>query len=125
MTSSELTEDHITNLVTVFYERGRAHSSLGPLFNSVIFEWEPHLGVVQDFWSHVLLKAERYKRHAFPAHVGLPIEREHFEQCLGVFRGAALDTLPEESAPNAIARADHMSESLRAGLFPLDPIRRV
>lgn len=72
--------------MNVFYNRDRTHSSLGPLFNSVIFDWEPHLGVVQDLWFHVLLKTERYKRHAFPAHVELPIECEHFEQWLGVFR---------------------------------------
>jgi hemoglobin len=124
MKSPEVTENHIANLVKVFYERGRAHASLGPLFNSVIYDWEPHLGVVQDFWSHVLLRTERYKRHAFPAHVGLPIEREHFDHWLTVFRQAAFETLPEDSARNAIARAEHMSESFRAGLFPLDPIRR-
>jgi len=126
MASPKVTEDHINikDLVKVFYERGRAHSSLGPLFNPVIFDWEPHPGVVQDFWSHVLLKTERYKRHAFPAHVGLPIAREHFEQWLSVFRQAALDTTPEDSARNAIARAEHMSESFRSGLFLLDSLQR-
>ena len=125
MTSATLTEEHVENLVRVFYERGRAHAELGPLFELVIFDWEQHLGIVQDFWSHVLLKTERYKRHAYPAHVGLPIERQHFEQWLTVLRQAAFETLPEEYAKQAIARAEHMAESFRAGLFPLDPVRRV
>jgi len=72
------TEDQIATLVRVFYERARQHPSLGTLFNAVVSDWPHHLGVVQDFWSHVLLGTQRYKRHPYPVHVGLQIQREHF-----------------------------------------------
>jgi hemoglobin len=119
-----LTEDHLAKLVQVFYERARAHPELGKLFSAVVTDWDHHLGVVHDFWSHALLGTQRYKSHPYPAHVGLPIQRDHFDQWLALFRQAALETLPEEAATRAIARAEHMAESFRAGLFPLDPIRR-
>jgi hemoglobin len=70
-----------------------------------------------------LLGIRRYGRHAYPAHVGLPIKREHFDQWLTLFLSAAIEILPEEFARQAMARAEHMSESFRAGLFPFDPIR--
>lgn len=123
MVAPVLSEEHIALLVQVFYESARRHPELGPLFNSVITDWPQHLDIVRDFWSHALLDTGRYRRHAYPAHVGLPIQREHFDQWLTLFRSAAFETLPEEFARLAIARAEHMSESFRAGLFPLDPIR--
>ena len=123
--SPALTEEHLSKLVQVFYERARVHPGLGPLFNTAITDWDHHLGVVHDFWSHALLGTQRYKSHPYPAHLDLPIQREHFDQWLDMFRPAALETLPHEAAVKAIARAEHMAESFRAGLFPFDPIRVV
>ena len=53
------------------------------------------------------------------------VSADGFEQWFTVFRQAAIDTLPEEHAKQAIGRTEHMSESFRAGLFHLKPIRRV
>ncbi len=117
-----LTEEHITQMVTLFYQRARAHGSLGKLFNSVVADWDHHLGVVQDFWSRVLLATDRYTKHPYPAHIDLPIKREHFAQWLELFRPAALETLPVEDAHKAIAKAEHIADSFRRGLFPFDPI---
>ncbi|WP_022982933.1 group III truncated hemoglobin [Ideonella sp. B508-1] len=117
-----LTEDHLAQLVQVFYGRARAHPELGPLFNTAVVDWDHHLAVVQGFWSHTLLGTTRYGGHPFPVHMGLPIRREHFGQWLELFRPAARETLPEGAARAAIAKAEHMAESFRAGLFPFDPI---
>jgi hemoglobin len=117
-----LTEEHIAKLVAVFYQRARAHPQLGKLFNAAVGDWDHHLAVVQDFWSQALLGTARYKKHPYPAHVGLPIKREHFEQWLNLFRPAAAETLPEEAAVRAIAKAEHIAESFRRGLFPFDPV---
>lgn len=124
MTSAPaLTEAHIAKLVEVFYQRARAHPQLGILFNSVVADWDHHLSMVQDFWSQALLGTQRYKKHPYPAHIDLPIKREHFEQWLSLFRPAANETLPEEAAIRAIAKAEHIAESFRRGLFPFDPIK--
>lgn len=121
-THTPLTEAHLAQLVSVFYERARAHPDLGLLFNTAISDWDHHLGVVRDFWSHVLLGTQRYQSHPYPSHVGLPIRREHFDHWLDLFRSAARETLPEEAALRAIAKAEHMAESFRAGLLPFDPL---
>ncbi len=120
--SPPLTEAHIAEMVAVFYQRARAHPSLGKVFNTVVSDWDHHLGVIQDFWSRVLLATDRYSKHPYPAHVDLPIKREHFGQWLDLFRPAAMEMLPEEDAKRAIAKAEHIAESFRRGLFPFDPL---
>jgi hemoglobin len=121
---SLVTEQQIADLVRSFYDRARAHPELGPLFNDAVSDWEDHLRIIRDFWSHVLLGTDRYKRHAYPAHVNLPIRREHFDQWLEMFRVAAHETLPQETSSRAIARAERMTASFRCGLFPFDPVRK-
>ena len=118
-----LSEHHITQLVNVFYDRAKAHPELGPLFQATIGDWEGHLQLICDFWSHALMGTQRYKNHAYPAHVSLPIQRQHFDQWLDLFRPSARETLPAEAARRAIARAEHMTESFRAGLFPFDRVK--
>jgi len=89
-----------------------------------VHDWEAHFQVVADFWSHALLGTTRYARSPFPIHINLPIERQHFEQWLTLFRQAASETLPADAAVQAVARAEHMSQSFRAGLFPFDRTTR-
>jgi hemoglobin len=120
---STATEEQIANLVRVFYASARAHPALGPLFNAAVTDWDGHLQVIRDFWSHVLLGTQRYQRHPYPAHMGLPIHREHFDQWLGLFREAARETLPPAAAQQALARAELITRSLRAGLFPFDSVQ--
>jgi len=119
-----VTEEQIAELVRVFYDRARAHPDLGPLFNASIDHWEDHLRIIRDFWSQVLLGTKRYRRHAYPAHINLPIRREHFDQWLELFRASTEETLPPDAAQRAIARAELMTESFRRGLFPFDPVQK-
>lgn len=117
---SSVTEEQIAELVKVFYDRARAHPSLGRVFNAVVSDWDHHLEIVHNFWSHVLLGTERYKGHPFPVHLNLPMQRDHFDQWLELFREAAQEVLPAEAAAFAISRAEHMAKSFKAGLFPFD-----
>lgn len=118
------TEDEIALLVQRFYDRARLHDELGPVFNNAVGDWDHHLAVIRDFWSNALLGTRRYGRHPFPAHMRLPIERQHFEQWLSLFRETAVEVLPPAAARQAIGRAEFMAESFRAGLFPFDPVGR-
>lgn len=114
----EVSEDQIAALVVTFYTNARADSILAPVFAKTVNDWDSHLVLVQDFWSHVLLGTSRYKGHPFPVHMHLPIEPEHFDRWLELFLVAADATLPEKAAARAKARAQHMAESFRVGLFP-------
>jgi hemoglobin len=114
----DVSEEQIIELVDSFYKSARADEDLGPLFNATISDWEHHLLTVVDFWSHVLLRTNRYHRHPFPAHMHLPIKLAHFDRWLALFNTAADETLPPDAAQKAKARAAHMTESFRVGIFP-------
>ncbi len=111
-------EEAIANLVRDFYGKARKDPDLGPIFNNVVEDWDVHLRVVANFWSRALLQTDRYSGHPFVHHVKLPIELEHFGIWLKLFTETANETLPPEYAEKAIAKANHMAESFRAGLFP-------
>lgn len=113
-----VTEELISTMVRRFYNAARADDSLGPLFSGAVTEWESHMQTVADFWSHVLLGTARYNRHPFPVHRHLPIELAHFDRWMALFTSAADATLPADAAKKAKARAAHMTESFRCGLFP-------
>jgi len=111
-------EQAITNLVRDFYAKARKDPDLGPIFNTAVDDWDVHLRVVANFWSKVLLQTDRYNGHPYVAHVKLPIELEHFGIWLKLFTETANEVLPPDYAEKAIAKAHHMAESFRVGLFP-------
>lgn len=113
-----VTEEQISELVRRFYDAARADEILGSVFNATVTEWDSHMQTVADFWSHVLLRTARYNRFPFPVHQHLPIEYEHFDRWMELFSNTADATLPAEAAQKVKARAAHMTESFRAGLFP-------
>ncbi|KAF2992359.1 group III truncated hemoglobin [Methylocystis sp. MJC1] len=111
-------EAAIRACVARFYEKGGADPLLGPVFAKTISELEPHLEIVSNFWSHALLGTTRYQGTPFGVHVKLPIEVEQFPRWLSLFTEAAKETMPEELASAAIARAEHMTQCFQSGLFP-------
>jgi hemoglobin len=111
-------ETAITAFVRSFYAKGGADPLLGPVFADSIADLDRHIEIVADFWSRSLLKTERYQGHPFPVHVNLPIEPAHFKRWLELFIAAAKETLPEEQASQAIAKASHMAQCFQSGLFP-------
>lgn len=43
-------------LVRTFYDQVREHETLGPVFNSIVVNWEEHLIHLSDFWEMILLQ---------------------------------------------------------------------
>lgn len=116
-TATEVTEQHIAELVRRFYGRARADAVLGPVFAAAVTDWDVHHRIVEDFWSRTLLGTQRYKGHPYAVHTQLGLKPEHFEHWLRLFRETALETLPDAAAQQAIARVEHMAEAFKAGLF--------
>lgn len=48
--------EDVSLLVRSFYARIRKHESLGPIFNSIVQDWESHLERLTDFWEMILLQ---------------------------------------------------------------------
>lgn len=118
MTAPPLTEQHISDLVREFYARARADDLLGPMFAAAIHDWDGHIRIVEDFWSHALLGTARYHGAPFGPHMRLPIELDHFDRWLALFTTTAEEVLPQAAAQSAVAKARHMTDSFTAGLFP-------
>lgn len=77
-------------LIRRFYKEIRIHKSLGPIFNSVVENWEHHLVHLSDFWEMILLQSGPGKGQFNPtkAHQEVDkkmdhsIEQAHFENWL-------------------------------------------
>lgn len=111
-------ERAIAACVADFYGKAREDALLGPVFDASVSDWDVHLKIVADFWSHALLKTERYRGFPFPVHTQLPLKPEHFPRWLELFEESAGKTLPADLADAALARARHMAQSFMAGIFP-------
>lgn len=112
-------EAAIKALVADFYGKARQDALLGPVFDAAVADWDGHSQTVADFWSHALLKTQRYKGFPFPVHTQLPtLKPEHFPRWLALFEESATRILPGDYAGQAVARARHMARSFVAGVFP-------
>ncbi len=55
-------------LVRVFYDKIRKDNELGPIFNSIIKDWEPHLEKITDFWEQHVFGVPKYFGNPIEAH---------------------------------------------------------
>lgn len=109
----------IEKCVRRFYDGAHADPLLAPVMRSIV-DFEKHVSVVCDFWSHVLLGTGRYVGPAYPAHVNLPIRPEHFDRWLALFADAATVELAPVHARLSLEKARHMAQSFVAGMFPFE-----
>lgn len=115
-----IAETDITAVVDAFYAKVRRDPMLGPIFAAQIADeaWPAHLGIIRDFWSSVMLKAGRYRRNPFAAHLGIAgLRPEHFERWLALFRETCEEKLQPEAAEALHDKAVAIADSLKAGLF--------
>jgi hemoglobin len=119
-TAAPVSEADITALVRRFYALALEDSLLGPMFRETIADFDAHYGIVEDFWSHVLLGTDRYQRGTpYQHHVHLKVEEAHFDRWTAAFTRAAQETLPPAAAETALKRAAHMTRSFKMGMLPL------
>jgi hemoglobin len=108
-------EAMIEALVRRFYEAVRRDAVIGPVFESRIAEWEPHLQRMCAFWASVMLRAGGYHGQPMPMHAPLPVEAAHFERWLALFSATAHDTCGD-AADLFIERARRIAQSLELGI---------
>jgi hemoglobin len=109
------TEGQIEDLVATFYARVRQDPDLGPVFARVIgADWCPHLRLMCDFWSSVMLTSGRYKGRPIPAHIKIGgIAPHYFDRWLGLFSATARELFPKELAEVFVERATRIAESFK------------
>lgn len=108
-----LEQEALTQLVHRFYALVRADGNLGPIFAARIADWPPHLERMVAFWSSVALMTGQYHGRPIPAHLALPIDADHSDRWLDLFRATACETCTASGAVHVIERAEHIANSLR------------
>jgi hemoglobin len=109
-------ERMIEDLVHGFYARIRTDSLLGPIFDSRIQEWQPHLERMCAFWSSVVLSSGLYHGQPMRMHLPLPVEAQHFDRWLSLFEQTARDLFDEPIAQYFMERARRIAVSLELGI---------
>lgn len=117
MARTGLDDAMLQGLVHGFYYRVRVDPLLGPVFAARITDWEPHLEKMVDFWSSVALMTGRYHGAPMPKHLLLPVEGEHFDRWLELFRQTAHEVCPPAGADWIIARAERIASSIHMNIM--------
>jgi hemoglobin len=106
--------DDIKLLVDTFYGKVQNDALIGPIFNGVIKNWEPHLAKMYTFWQTVLLQEHTYFGSPFPPHAKLPVSAEHFERWLSLWRATVDSFFVGPKAEDAKWRGQAMAEMFLA-----------
>lgn len=121
MAQTGLDEQVLTRLVHRFYGRIRRDPVLGPIFESRIADWDPHLRRMLDFWSSVALLTGRYHGAPVPAHAALPVAWPEFQRWLALFRQTAEETCTPAGAAHLMDRAQRIARSLHMSIEDARP----
>lgn len=105
-------------LVETFYGKIRKDKILGPIFNSIITDWESHLISLTDFWETQLFLKRKYYGNPVKAHqqvddkIDHSITSEHFGLWLNLWFATIDELFDGERAWIAKNRAQKMSTML-------------
>jgi hemoglobin len=78
--------DDIIVFVDEFYRKVSDDDLIGPVFNSVIQDWHPHLEKMYKFWNAALFGVPGFKGNPFARHAPLPISGPHFDRWMELFK---------------------------------------
>lgn len=106
----------IETLVHAFYARVRDDPLIGPVFTARISDWGLHLQRMCLFWSSVVLMSGRYHGAPMQKHAPLPVDAQHFDRWLDLFRQTARTVCPVRAADLFIERAGLIARSLELGI---------
>ncbi|MFO7823444.1 MAG: group III truncated hemoglobin [Cyclobacterium sp.] len=109
--------DQIKSLVDAFYGKVKADPMLAPIFeNRIKGDWDKHLDKMYRFWQTVLLEEHTYYGSPFTPHASMPINAQHFERWLELFKATVNEKFTGEKAKEAIWRAEKMALMFQAKL---------
>jgi hemoglobin len=118
----EPTEANIRELVYAFYDRVRADSLLGPVFDTVLAgRWDDHLPKMCVFWGSLVLGDKRYRGNVQQAHQPLEgLEPRHFSRWLHLFLDTVCDRYEPAAAVRFMEPALRIAQSLQLSRFGWD-----
>jgi len=115
--------EDVYTLVETFYTKVRKDELLGPIFNSVINNWEEHFERLTDFWETNLFFKKKYKGDPLQKHVdvdkmhGGSINELHFGVWLNLWFQTIEELFEGENANIAKNRARNMGTFIHLRIF--------
>jgi hemoglobin len=107
------TNEDVKLLVDTFYSRVNEDVLLSPIFNDVAkLDFAKHMPIMYAFWRTLLFGDNSYQGNPFSHHVKLPIDEQHFQRWLELWRGTIDELFSGQKAEEAKARATSI-----AGIF--------
>jgi len=108
----------ISDLVESFYGAVRADALLGPIFESHVADWTPHLARMKDFWASVTLESGRFRGNPMLKHIAIGgLDAVHFDRWLLLWNRTLDSVAPSEAAAQVFrAAADRIAASLLMGI---------
>ncbi len=115
------TRADVSLLVRSFYEKIRQDEMLGPIFNSQIHDWEPHLEKLTDFWEGNLLFFVKTKFKGDPkkAHQRVDEATEYSLNMIhfGKWVNLWIETIDEHFEGDSAQRAKMIARKMATFLF--------
>lgn len=119
--------DDVSLLVRAFYAKIRKEETLGPIFNTIIEDWEEHLEKLTDFWENNLFFVRKYYGNPMLAHISVDrqvnntVEMKHFGIWLNLWYQTLDDHFEGEVAQRARRNARKMSTHLFLKIYENRP----
>ena len=110
-------------LVSTFYELIRKNELLGPIFNTVIKDWDLHLILLTDFWESNLFFNKTYYGDPIQKHIEVDARFEgkinelHFGTWINLWHQTIDDLYKGETANIAKNRARNMATFIHISMF--------
>ena len=108
----------ISELVERFYGAVRQDALLGPIFESHVADWTPHLARMKDFWASVTLESGRFRGNPMLKHIAIGgLDSPHFDRWLMLWNQTLDAVVPGEAAAQQFrAAAERIAASLLMGI---------
>jgi len=113
----------VHKLVTTFYAQVQKDELLGPVFNSMINDWEEHFEKLTNFWESNLFFKKSYQGNPLQKHVEVDatfnhtINEMHFGVWLNLWFATVDDLFEGELANRAKNRARNMGTFIHLKIF--------
>nr|WP_068889429.1 group III truncated hemoglobin [Pedobacter panaciterrae] len=102
--------EDIVLFVDSFYSKVNTDELIGPVFDLVVTDWNPHLSKMYDFWNAVLFGVAGFKGNPFARHAPLPLQKAHFERWLLLFEQTINEHFSGALADETKKKAGMMAE---------------
>ena len=108
----------ISDLVEGFYGRVRKDDLIGPVFESHVRDWTPHLARMKDFWASVTLESGRFRGNPMLKHIAIGgLEQTHFDRWLEIWEETVAKLVPTDAAQDVFREAaQRIANSLMTGI---------